>query len=268
MFQLKYRFTFGILAVLILLIFLHYTGILSPFESFLTNVLTPAQSTVYKISNFTTRIVNPNQSQDDLNTKVISLQDRVNMLLIKNQKLQILLDDQKSAAIQLEFLQDKYYDHVISKVIGEDSSKNINAIVIDKGLKDGIQIDMPVIVDDGIIIGKIIEVEQSFSKVLLVTDPRSQIAATINNSEQTSGVVSGDFGLIMKMELIEKDIQLENQDIVSTSGLEQNIPRGLIIGEVVRIEEEPNEFFKTAYLQSLKTLKSINVVSVIVLKDF
>jgi cell shape-determining protein MreC len=66
------------------------------------------------------------------------------------------------------------------------------------------------------------------------------------------------------MELIPKDKEIEIGEVVITSGIEPNIPKGLVIGEIAEIVEPGGGFLKTAYLKPLISLDKISIISVLI----
>ena len=85
----------------------------------------------------------------------------------------------------------------------------------------------------------------------------------MENETKSQGVVIGEHGLSLKMELIGQNEVVKEGETVVTSGLEPTIPRGLVIGKISRVLAEPNSFFQTAFIQSLVKVDSLVVVSVL-----
>jgi len=112
-------------------------------------------------------------------------------------------------------------------------------------------------------IGKISEIYDYSSKVLLLTDNRSRVAATIQNQDKTAGLVEGQFGLSMTMVNIPQDQEIEEGDLIVTSGLEGDIPRGLLIARVEGVSSVESEIFKAAMLSSIASLSDLNYVLVV-----
>ena len=117
--------------------------------------------------------------------------------------------------------------------------------------------------EEGMIIGKIIEVQDEISKAIILLDSNSKTAATFKGKERTLGIINGDHGLGMKMELIPQDENIANNDIVITSGTEEYIPYGFIIGSVTKVNKEANNFFQTAFVQPLISYNTIRIVTIL-----
>src|SRR6266702_425529 len=78
---------------------------------------------------------------------------------------------------------------VAAQVIGTSGSENSRLLYLDKGTKDGIKVDMPVITPDGVV-GKILNVYGETAQVLMINDPTSGVGATLVNS-RLQGIVKG-----------------------------------------------------------------------------
>lgn len=264
-FKPKFRLSIALLAASLLLIFLHYFGILSPLENLVVKILSPVQWAVYSV---VTRFKPQSAAQPPA---------AVRDLLVENARLQVQLAEYESLKKQLQLLQTNDFNYVIGRVLTKDVAGEQQILIINVGKNQGLKVGLPVIVEDGssrdpsarpkggagILIGKIVAVKNNFSQVMLLTDNQSQTAAAVSGANHTIGVVSGESGLNLKMELIPKDEPVAVGEVVVTSGLEPNIPPGLVIGEVAEISEPGGGFFKTAYLKSLVSLDKINVVSIL-----
>ena len=116
----------------------------------------------------------------------------------------------------------------------------------------------------GTIVGKIVEAKNNISKVELTNNEQCKIAATILNSEKTTGITQGELGLTIRMDFIPQSEEIKIDDIVVTSGLEQTIPRGLVIGKISDVNRENNELWQTARLNTLIDPSDLVIVSVLV----
>jgi rod shape-determining protein MreC len=120
-----------------------------------------------------------------------------------------------------------------------------------------------VIVDNGLLVGKISHVELRSAIVQLLTDNKSKIAATVMNSQKSIGVVEGGYEISVQMNLIPQHELVSIGDMIITSGLETQIPRGLLIGRVEAIKKEIYQPFQQAVLTPLAPLESLTTVLVI-----
>jgi len=256
---------FYIAAVIILLVFLHYLGFLSVPENFVMNMLSNAQNTSYVfLTKLKYSIVNFQEAQN-LKKENIEQKEEINQLTYEVSQLEQLEQENEKLRQIIDYKKDKDFDLITGKVISRDLNR-ANTLIINRGEFDGLKPGFPVIVDNGIIIGKLIDVRKNTSTILLLTDQFSQLAVSSVNSNKAIGLAKGEFGLSIKVELIPQDLSIKEDDLIITSGMEQNIPRGLIIGRVNRIISYENELFKSATISPLADYGEITLLSVVIPK--
>ena len=151
---------------------------------------------------------------------------------------------------------------VVARVIARDSSNWVSAVVIDKGKKDKIQADMPVITESGLV-GKVSEVGVSTSKIILISDPNLNIPSLIQRSRE-EGIISGTILGACKMRYISLDSDVKIGDKVITSGLGNVFPKGVLIGELSEIKDDPSGLMKLCLVDSSVNLLKIEEVLVII----
>ena len=151
-----------------------------------------------------------------------------------------------------------------AKIITGVSDSLSKSVIINRGSDSGLEKGMAVIAGQGVVIGKVGEVYSDYSKVLLLTDNKSKVAATIQNLEKTTGLVEGQFGLSLAMTNIPQDQEVKAGDLIVTSGLEGKIPKDLLIAKVDNVNQVESEIFKTAILSSIISFDNLSYVLVVV----
>jgi len=256
---------FYISAVIILLIFLHYLNILAKPEVYFFKLISGAQNQTYTfLTKLKYSLVNYQEAQN-LKKENFSLNSQVNQLLVQSVKFSQCQQENEKLRTTLNFIKDKEFDSVIAQVVGQGIERE-NTLIINKGKNDGIYEGLPVVVDNGIVIGKIIESKDNLATILLLTDKLSQMAVSTLGSNKTIGLAAGEFGLSIKIDLIPQNLVIKEGDLIITSGLENSIPRGLISGKVNRIISNENDLFKSATISPLTNYDEITIVTVIIPK--
>lgn len=267
MLKKKSKKIFIFLAVIGLLIFLHYIMVLRPIENFVIEILKPVSTRMYKISS-NIKLSYQNQTDKRDLFKIISeTNEKVNELTVENVRLKGLEDENEKLRQHLKFLEQNKFNFVLAHVLSHGTSLNQSEareeIVIDKGSKDGVVLGQAVASDKGYLIGKIQEVEDEISKVYLVTNKKCKVAATLQNEDKTVGITEGELGLTIKMNFIPQTEIVSLGDNVITSGLEKNIPRGVVIGKVMEVEKDSNEVWQSATIEPLVNSNDLTILSVI-----
>ena len=83
------------------------------------------------------------------------------------------------------------------------------------------------------------------------------------NNKDYLGIINGYKDGLIKVENIDKNIEIKNNEIVVTSGMEKGIPRGIVIGSILKEENSKYDLSKTIYIKSNVDFNNIHYVSVI-----
>lgn len=153
------------------------------------------------------------------------------------------------------------FDTIACQVIARDAGTWYKTFIINKGKKDDICIDMPVIGRRGLI-GRIMDVDDDISRVLLVTDVNSSIGS-ITQDTRTAGLVEGNGSNECIFNLISKKDDLQAEAIVVTSGLSRVFPKGLIIGNVIEVSEAEQGLYKVAKIKLAEDIDKVEEVLVL-----
>lgn len=254
----------GIIIVLVLVLIFHHTGISRPVERLVRKVVQPNASLVYQLSvHVGEGEAYTFDSVDALKEAYIELQASYQHAQVDDAALRFLQEENEELKARLRYLDTHEHVPLTTEVIGKDLEPIGSTIIIGQGGKSGIQIGDPVIVGEGILIGIVRQVEADVSVIRLINDNQSKVAARLLNQDQSIGVVEGQHGISIQMNFIPQHEVLSVGDTVITSGLEEQMPAGLLIGEVRRIEKEPFRPFQKADLLSPVSLDKIRTVTVL-----
>ena len=147
-------------------------------------------------------------------------------------------------------------EELIAKVLIDKNSPFLKSIIVNKGSKDNIKLGMAVL-DESYLVGKIVEVNYSTSRVLLVSDLNSKIPVGIEPGNIQS-ILSGTGKQNGKIEYIESDISISNESVVYTSGSGGLFKPGIPIG----IYNKKNTEEETVtFLSRLSQLTFVKLVS-------
>ncbi len=156
------------------------------------------------------------------------------------------------------------YRTVGASVIARTPGFLYNVLYIDRGKKDGVQIDFPVISGDGII-GRTVLVTGNQSQVQLITNPDASIGAMIENEERTPGVLSGSGGSLLDLKYVSNTEKINPGDVVLSSGFDTIFPKGFRIGKVVD-SHNGEGVYKIITVEPAVDLYHIEEVSVILME--
>lgn len=191
-------------------------------------------------------------------------QKQLQLNMVDRGALALLQDENKQMKEQLNFFSFHLsFSHVGAEVVSRTVDPLGTTVIINKGTEYGIKVGNPVIVNDGILVGLVLHTYNHSSVVRLLSDSESKIGATAMNEEKSIGLVEGGYGLGIRMNYIPQNEIITPGTIIMTSGLTEDVPRGLVMGIVEVVEKQPHEPFQQAVLKSAADLSHITLVSVI-----
>ncbi len=250
------------LVVVLLLIFLHVRGILKPIENAASVATKPFQYSFNlvgdRIGNFFSTI----SSVGDLQKKNDDLEEQVGQLNSEIAKLKEFEVENKVLREQLGFVQKSDYKLIPAEVIGREPENFFQYLIVAKGEKEGIKKGM-FILSSGYLVGKITEVYSHSSKLMLITNPESNVGALIQDSRAT-GIVKGELGGGLVIDMIPQNEVIRVGDTVCTSGLGGDYPKGLLLGSIESIKSKPDELFQKADLNSQIDFKKLEIVFIVI----
>ncbi len=150
--------------------------------------------------------------------------------------------------------------------ISRQTSFWFQTLTLDKGSSSGIKKDMAVITPQGLI-GKISNVTKNTSEVKLITTNditfKTSVVIRIDTQEHYAILNGYDPKTnLLKVSAIDKKTPIEEGNQVSTSGLGA-MPKGLLIGTVVKTELDSYNLSKVVYVKPSQDLSNINYVLVL-----
>jgi len=167
------------------------------------------------------------EENEDLRKKLGSLE------LLLAQLKDVQQENQRLREL-LEFKDQLPGEYKGGDVIGRNPSKWFCTITVGLGADDGVEVDDPVISRSGLV-GRIMKVDEEQADVLLLTDPESGVGALVARSRDYGVVVGGSGSDLLTMTFFSKDADVQEGDIVVTSGIGSLYPPGLLIGEVTEV---------------------------------
>lgn len=204
------------------------------------------------------------QSRHELTTENIWLRQQLTEKLVDAAQLNSLEIENQLLHEELNFLEPMPYQFVTARVIAGSGQSGVSVVTINRGSGSGIAVGQPVITGEGILVGRIATVEQSAATVLLLSDSRSTIAATIQNRDRTIGIVQGAHGISVQLDMIPQDEPVTSGDIVVTAGGQEHIPGGLLIGAVDTVDTHASELFARAFLFPMVDYRTLTVVTILI----
>lgn len=246
------------------LVLLSISGLLRPFQSILSVPLYALTGLLNRATIATVSAGNELYDVPSLRTRNQQLEAQLAQLTGEVIQLREIASDYTRLSQLLNYtstINDKEF--LTADVVGLEQQGLIRAILINKGTRDGLQAEMPVITELGLV-GRIYDVTANASRVQLITDQNSFISGRLQSS-RAEGSVEGR-GLLtgsLTMGFISVDSEIVIGDLVVTSGLGGNFPPDIVIGQVTSRRSLEFELSQEAQVNSFVNFATLEYVLVI-----
>ena len=263
----------GMIGIILTIIILILVVILSNIDvQKLSKIENIFSSLVMPIQNGLTYLKNKIEGNDSFFTDISKLQEENEELRKRNSELEQSLRELEIIKSENETLKeyvnlkDKYqkYQTIPAYVINKDITNYNQTIVINVGEKDGIQPNMAVIADQGLV-GHVISTTQTTAKIQTIIDTASSVSSNISTSREAI-IVTGTLekSSTLKATYIPTDANILENDKVETSGIGGIYPKGIPIGTITEIVHTKNITDRYAYVETAVDFKKLETVLVIV----
>jgi len=185
-----------------------------------------------------------------LKNKIVKQQDDIN---VYRQKLEIVS----------KFKKHNYSDEkpIIADIIGYDVSNFRKSIIIDVGTKQGASLD-DVVVFGNALVGRISAIGRSSGRVVLITDPASNVPSRFLQS-RTQGMVQGTADGTCIMKYVPRQTEINEFDRIVSSGIGGAFPKSLYVGDVIEVKQKNAKLFKDIKIKPRVAISKIEHVLVI-----
>lgn len=233
----------------------------SPFKSFMIDVsavlqssLTAARKSVESGIEYYFLNVNASKENAGLKMKISELENEIfiNAEIIKeNERLREITNYEKEI----------FPSRIVAKVVSWNSSSEFRVLRINKGIKDGITLQAPVVTPLGLV-GYIYRLTENFSDVLTIEDSNNHVDALLVRT-RGQGILEGSAEGKISLKYIPKSEPVIIHDEVITSGLGNIYPKGIKVGKVSKIEKDSYGVTQTIEIKPSVTFSKLEEVIVL-----
>ena len=231
------------------------------------SVLTVQKILGYPIE-FITNKIDENKEKDKMYEEYQKLQQEVvdnNHYKIENDELKKQLEEMKELLNINDTLAD--YTELNAVVINRDLGYWYDTITINKGEHDGVTIGMPAVVGEGLI-GKVISTTTFNSTIRLITatDVVDKISVKIQNGNKYVYGILSSYDSETKTHIIEgisQTEEIENGAIVTTTGMGDIFPAGVMIGKITGVRTDTFDLSNVLEMKSEVDFDNINYVTLL-----
>tara|TARA_Y100000590_G_scaffold281249_1_gene316352 strand:+ start:883 stop:1617 length:735 start_codon:yes stop_codon:yes gene_type:complete len=223
-------------------------------------ILTPLQVNIHSLVE--PLYVNEPNAPEELVNLNATLTAEIALLRSENIRMNETIYERDMLAELLNYTKlDNVHTYISANVIGKDTSSFLQYVIINIGTTGGVQRDMPVVTDAGLV-GIINEATPRASKILLLNSDQMAINVRVQNT-RADGVLFGQASKDLRLRYVALDDTINAGDLVVTSGLGGSLPANIPVGEIASVRSRAYDVFQEAEVLPLVNLDKIDIVMVI-----
>lgn len=241
---------------------------LSPFEKSIKDATLAVSKIIYKPVEFFKNKIEEYQDKQDLYEKYQELEKKVketDLIQSEKEELEREVENLKKTLELNHTLSESSY--LNATVVNRNLGYWYNTITIDKGSYNGVEKDMPVIVSEGLI-GKVTKVTNFNSTVKLITsdDVNNKTSVKIKVGEKfVYGLLSGydQQKKTFIVEGISDNTEIPEGSLVTTTGMGDSFPSGIVVGKVKQVTTDNFDLAKTVEVTSSVDYDDLSFVTIL-----
>ncbi len=237
----------------------------SPFEQVVVEIIAPLQNVLSKTVRGVEEVWGKYFGLIRVYGENRKLRREIRALKMENAGYREKLATRRRLQDLLRFKERTDWPMVAAQVIGRDPTGWFQSVILDKGGKAGLGVNMPVVSAEGVV-GRVVSVSANYAKVLLVIDQNSAIDC-LDQVTRDQGVLRGDSSKICELDYVLKTSRMAHGDLIITSGMGRVFPKGLPVGRVVSVSDRPGALFKDVQVHPMVDFNRLEEVLVIMKED-
>jgi len=252
-----------IIALVLILIILSLNFYQKEVKNFFYLISSPFQKNLWRAGERVSLFFETVREIKSLKKENEELKLKIKEILAENLNLKELKKENKILRDALNIGLEKEFNLQLVSVIGKDISEDF--LIIDKGSKDGLEKNLAVVTQQKVLVGRISEVYENFSKVMLISNKRSSFDGKISGlkEEEIYGVVKGGGKNKINFESVAQDKKVREGDKVITSALAGIFPSGILVGEIKEVKKNDVEPFQKIEIRPAFDLEKLEFLFVI-----
>ena len=146
-------------------------------------------------------------------------------------------------------------------IVNNDYTVYTNSCIVNAGINNGIEPNLPVVDIHGYLIGKTVEISDNNTKVQLINDNNFSVSVKIRDGFLAQFKPIG--GRLGELDGVLKTCKINKDDIIYTSGISEIYPPDIPLARVVDYHSDNKEMFQNVHVELLVDLGNLYYVFII-----
>ncbi len=243
-------------------------NISQPIRASVSVLLTPLQWLALQPGQVTTALGHYLQGVDEAKEAAVQYQSRTIAQAQRLQQAEQLIQENTHLRELLELRPPNAGPSKTVEVLYETSDPYTTHLVVDKGLLSGI-VSGAAVMDVAGVVGQVTRVFPLVSEITLLTD-RDQSIPVLNARTGQRFVAFGDpvaLGGSLELRFVPASADIQQDDLLTTSGIDGVYPAGLHVGRVKRIDRRIDTAFAKVYATPMASNRGRHLLVLAPAKD-
>ena len=215
---------------------------------------------IYSVTSGFQSYMNLNSANADLLKRVAELETE---LYAVKRTFELSGDSVQTGRMMLDSATAFIYQFLPARVVNNTVSLNDNYLTIDKGSDDGIEEDMGVISENGIV-GVIMKTSPRFSIVISVLNSKFRLSCKVRYNNYIGPLVwDGSDSRYTYLTELPRHVDFSAGDTIVTSGYSAVFPEGLPVGSIVNFQKQKDDNYtslKVRLFTNFNTLRNVLII--------
>lgn len=212
-------------------------------------------SNIYDVTSNVTSYFHLKDINEDLQNRNAYLENEI--IELKKQLREDVLQKMQDS------IQNPDFEYIMAEVINNSISKPFNYFTINKGKKDGIESEMGVVDQNGIV-GIVNVVGENASRCISVLNPNFRISCKIKGFDYFGSLTwDGNDPEYAILEELPRHVKFNNGDTIITSGYSAVFPEGLVVGTIQEDKKEKNNNFLSVIIRLSTDFSQLSTVRIL-----
>jgi rod shape-determining protein MreC len=214
----------------------------------------------YSAANGFQSYINLNGANDNLLKRIAQLETEVyNYRMI----LETQSDSSQTASFAVDSVKSLIFRFTPARVVNNSISKLENYITLNKGSEDGIEPDMGVITESGVV-GVILNTSPHFSTVISVLNPKFKLSCKVKYNNYSGPLVwDGKDSQYTDLTELPRHVAFEVGDTIVTSGYSTVFPEGLPVGSIVDSKKQKDDNYNSVKIKLFTNFNNLTKVMIV-----
>ncbi len=199
----------------------------------------------------------------DLKQTGVGDSEAANIEVVSQAELKRLRLENEQLRRELSLLPRQEFTTVGVEIIGKRQDETGISFLLNRGSTSNIKLGYPVL-SGGTLVGVVVKVQPQVAEMILVNSPLFSTTVEILNNQTTRGLAEGEFNLATKIKLLPSNEEVKTGQLVITSGLDELIPRGIVLGSIAAVEYHEGDLFQEAVVVSPLDLNKLGILQVVI----